>query len=405
MANTSGAFSFNLDLSELIEEAFERAGSEMRTGYDMRTARRSLNIMFADWANRGINMWTIEPGSITLVPGQNTYALPDDTIDLLEHLIRTNANNTANQADLTITRISVSTYATIPNKLTQARPIQVWIQRYNGQTSPVASTLTTTITSTSTSIVLSDVTGLPASGFVKIDNEIINYGYITQNTNAKSGTLYNCFRGQQNTTAVAHTGNTINTTAVTTGILQAAVSAQPGLALFGTTTVSGRPLGDINNTGTVTSADSLSYSKWASGVNYDTNEVAWIENTLNPYILANPVTYSAYLTAGTAVYWQQVPAITVWPTPDNAQDYTFVYWRLRRTQDAGGGVNIMDVPFRFIPCMAAGLSYYIAGKIPQGMERLGMLKAQYDEAWELAAYEDHEKAALRLVPRQTYIGR
>jgi len=314
MVNTSGASAFNLDLTELVEEAFERAGSELRTGYDLRTARRSLNIMFADWANRGINLWTIETGSITLVPGQNTYALPDDTIDLLEHLIRTDANSTSNQADLTITRISVSTYATIPNKLTQARPIQVWIQRYNGQTSPISSTLTTTITSTSTSIVLSDVTGLPSSGFIKIDNEIINYGYITQDTNAITGTLFNCFRGQQNTIAAAHTSTA-------------------------------------------------------------------------------------------TVYWQQVPAVTVWPTPDNSQAYTFVYWRLRRTQDAGGGVNIMDVPFRFIPCMAAGLAYYIAGKMPQGTERIGMLKAQYDEAWELAAYEDHEKAALRLVPRQTYIGR
>jgi len=314
MANTSGAVSFNLDLSELVEEAFERAGSELRTGYDLRTARRSLNIMFADWANRGINLWTIEPGIINLVQGQNTYPLPNDTIDLLEHLIRTGANNTATQADLTITRISVSTYATIPNKIQQARPIQIWIQRYNGQTSPISSTLTTTITSSSTSIVLSDVTGLPASGFVKIDSEIINYGYITQDTNAVTGTLYNCFRGQQNTIAAAHT-------------------------------------------------------------------------------------------ATAAVYWQQVPAVTVWPTPDNAQSYQLVYWRLRRTQDAGGGVNIMDVPFRFIPCMAAGLSYYIAGKVPQGMERIPLLKQQYDEAWELAAYEDHEKAALRLVPRQTYIGR
>ena len=314
MANTSGAYGFNLDLTELVEEAFERAGSEMRTGYDLRTARRSLNIMFADWANRGINMWTIETGSINLVQGQNTYPLPNDTIDLLEHLIRTDANSTSNQADLTITRISVSTYATIPNKLTQARPIQVWIQRYNGQASPISATLTTTITSTSDTIVLSDVTGLPAAGFIKIDDEIINYGYITQNANAVSGTLSSCFRGQQNTIAVGHT-------------------------------------------------------------------------------------------AAATVYWQQVPAITVWPTPDNVQPYTFVYWRLRRTQDAGGGVNIMDVPFRFIPCMAAGLSYYIAGKVPQGMERIGMLKQQYDEAWELAAYEDHEKAALRLVPRQTYIGR
>ena len=310
MAQTSGASSFNLDLTELVEEAFERAGGELRTGYDLRTARRSLNIMFADWANRGINLWTIETGTIDLVQGQNTYALPDDTIDLLEHVIRTGANIAATQADLTITRISVSTYATIPNKITQARPIQVWIQRYNGQTSPTGLTIDQVggITAADNEITLDSVVGLPAAGFVKIENEIINYSYISGNT------LYNCFRGQQNTTAASHADNT-------------------------------------------------------------------------------------------AVYWQQVPAITVWPTPDNAQQYQFVYWRLRRTQDAGGGVNIMDVPFRFIPCMAAGLAYYVAGKIPTGAERLPFLKTQYDEAWELAAYEDHEKAALRLVPRQTYIGR
>jgi hypothetical protein len=308
MANTSGASSFNLDLTELVEEAFERAGGELRSGYDLRTARRSLNIMFADWANRGINLWTIETGTIDLVQGQNTYPLPDDTIDLLEHVIRTGANVASTQADLTITRISVSTYATIPNKITQARPIQLWIQRYNGQTSPVGALLSTTITATSNEITLDSVVGLPAAGFIKIGTETINYSYISGNT------LYNCFRAQQNTTAAAHT-------------------------------------------------------------------------------------------AGATVYWQQVPAVTVWPTPDNAQTYQLVYWRLRRTQDAGGGVNVMDVPFRFIPCMAAGLSYYIAMKVPTGGERLGTLKQQYDEAWEMAAYEDHEKAALRLVPRQTYIGR
>ena len=307
MALTSGATSFNLDLTELVEEAYERAGSELRTGYDLRTARRSLNIMFADWASRGINMWTFEPGIIDLVQGQNTYALPDDTIDLLEHVIRTGGNVAATQADLTITRISVSTYATIPNKIQQARPIQVWVQRFNGQNSPVSATLSTTINSSATEIVLSNATGLPASGFIKIDNEIINYGYITGNT------LYSCFRGQQNTTAASHT-------------------------------------------------------------------------------------------AGAIVYWAQVPAVTVWPTPDNAQTYQFVYWRLRRTQDAGGGVNVMDVPFRFIPCMAAGLSYYIAGKIPSGFERIPMLKAQYDEAWQIAAGEDQEKASVRFVPRQQFIG-
>jgi len=307
MANTSGSSAFNLDLTDLVEEAFERAGSELRTGYDLRTARRSLNIMFADWANRGINMWSIEPGTITFVQGQNTYALPSDTIDLLEHVIRTGANSTSTQADLTITRISVSTYATIPNKIQQARPIQIWIQRYNAQSSPTGLTLNGTITSTATTITLSSTVGLPASGFVKIDNETINYSYISGNT------LNNCFRAQNNTTAAAHT-------------------------------------------------------------------------------------------TGAAVYWEQLPAVTVWPTPDGSQTYTLAYWRLRRTQDAGGGVNIMDVPFRFVPCMAAGLSYYIAGKIPSGMERLPMLKQQYDEAWQLASDEDREKASIRFVPRRQYLG-
>ncbi len=133
MANTSGTSAFNLDLTDLVEEAFERAGSELRTGYDLRTARRSLNIMFADWANRGINMWTIEQGTINLVQGQSTYALPNDTVDLLEHVIRTGANVAATQADLTITRISVSTYATLPNKLQQARPGLLWTAQLRRQ--------------------------------------------------------------------------------------------------------------------------------------------------------------------------------------------------------------------------------------------------------------------------------
>jgi hypothetical protein len=306
MAYTSGSTTFNLDLVELVEEAFERAGGELRTGYDMRTARRSLNIMFADWANRGLNMWTMETGTIDLVQGQNTYPLPDDTVDLLEHVIRTQANSTTNQADLTITQISVSTYATIPNKLTQARPIQVWFQRYNGQNSPTGLTLNGSISATDTTIVLNSTVGLPSTGFIKVDNEYINYVYISGNT------LYSCFRGQQNTTAASHT-------------------------------------------------------------------------------------------TGTAAYWAQIPAVTVWPTPDGAQPYQFVYWRLRRTQDAGGGVNVMDVPFRFIPCMAAGLAYYMALKVAGGAERLPVLKQQYDDSWELAATEDREKAAIRFVPRQQFI--
>ena len=307
MAITSGTAAFNLDLAELVEEAFERAGRELRSGYDLRTARRSLNIMFADWANRGINMWTIEQGQIDLVQGQSTYALPNDTVDLLEHVIRTQAGQQSNQADLTITRISVSTYATLPNKLQQARPIQVWVQRLDGQTAAPITTLASGISATDSTIPLTSTLGMPAAGFVKIGNETINYTSINGNS------LISCFRGQNGTTAAIH-------------------------------------------------------------------------------LAAAPVSV------------QSLPAVSVWPTPDGAQSYQFVYWRLRRTQDAGGGVNVMDVPFRFIPCMAAGLAYYIAGKIPEGAERIMMLKQQYDEAWELAAYEDHEKAAIRFVPRQQYIG-
>jgi hypothetical protein len=227
---TSGTATFNLDLVESVEEAFERCGAEMRSGYDLRTARRSLNLLFADWANRGINLWTMDQGSITLIPGQATYPLPEDTVDLLDHVIRTGAGETATQTDLTITRIAEPTYASIPNKLTQARPIQVWVQRLN------------------------------------------------------------------------------------------------------------------------------------------------------------------------------TPQITLWPTPDASQAYEFVYWRLRRIQDAGDGATTMDMPFRFLPPMVAGLAYYLALKIPGALERLQVLKAQYDEAWDMAAYEDREKATDRFVPRRQYIG-
>ena len=310
MATTSGQSGFNLDLTELVEEAFERAGSEMRTGYDLRTARRSLNLLFADWANRGVNMWTFEQGTITMTQGLNTYAVPTDTVDLLDHVIRTNANILSNQADLTITRISVSTYATIPNKLNQGRPIQVWYQRLDGQ---VATTTSTFVSQdlTAATITLNSVVGLPAIGYVDIvatgGTETVFYNYISGNT------LSNVFRAQNGTTQQTPTaGNPIR----------------------------------INN----------------------------------------------------------VPRVTVWPTPDGSQTYQFVYWRMRRVQDAGGGVNVMDVPFRFVPCMAAGLAYYIALKVPGGMDRLGVLKQQYDEAWMTAADEDQERAALRLVPRQMFIG-
>ena len=233
---TSGTSSFNLNLNDLIEESFERCGAELRTGYDLRTARRSLNLLTIEWANRGINLWTIEQGSIPLVQGQIVYDLPVDTIDLLEHVVRTQTGE--QQTDITISRISIDTYSTIPNKNAQGRPIQVWINRQSGADYP------------------------------------------------------------------------------------------------------------------------------ATGV--------------------------------------KEPQINVWPAPDQNNFYTFVYWRLRRLQDAGDGVTTQDIPFRFLPCLVAGLAYHLSLKIPGALERSMSLKAQYEELWQQAADEDREKAPLRLAPRQYF---
>jgi len=233
---TSGTESFNLDLNDLIEEAFERCGVEVRTGYEHRTARRSLNLLTIEWANRGINLWTIEQGTIPMVQGTATYDLPVDTIDLLDQVIRTQSG--VNQTDINISRISVSTYATIPNKNAQGRPIQVWVNRQSGATEPV--------------------------------------------------------------TGVAN------------------------------------------------------------------------------------------------------PQINVWPTPDQNSFYTFVYWRLRRIQDAGNGSSTQDIPFRMLNCLVAGLAYYLSLKIPEAANRIEMLKMEYENQWLLASSEDREKASLRLAPREMF---
>jgi len=304
---TTGTTLFNMDFTEIAEEAWERAGREMRSGYDLRTARRSMNLMTIEWQNKGINMWTMEQGVITLTPGLATYALPTDTIDLLEQVIRTGQNTASTQADLTITRISVSTYATIPNKLQQARPIQVWVQRLSGEVNPTDSVLSGALTSTDTTITLDTVVGLAGSGFIRLGSEDIYYTYVSGNT------LGGVFRGQNNTTAAAQ-------------------------------------------------AD------------------------------------------GTAVFVPQLPAVTVWPTPDNSTTYQFVYWRLRRVQDAGAGSATADMNFRFLPALTAGLAYHIAVKVPELMPRIQMLKQIYDETFDIAAGEDREKAAIRFVPRQMFIG-
>ena len=220
---TSGTTAFEMDFTEIAEEAWERAGREMRSGYDLRTARRSMNLMTIEWQNRGINMWTIDSGTISVIAGTAQYDLPADTIDLLDHVIRTNAGNATTQSDLTISRIGVSTYASIPNKLTTGRPIQVFIERL------------------------------------------------------------------------------------------------------------------------------------------------------------------------------LTPRINLWPVPDTS--YTFVYFRMRRVQDAGSGVETPDVVFRFLPCLVAGLAYHIAMKVPELAPRVDMLKAAYDEQYVLAAGEDREKTSENFVPR------
>jgi hypothetical protein len=242
---TSGTASSNLDLTNIIEEAFERCGAELRTGYDIRTARRSLNLLTVEWANRGINLWTIEEGEIPLVLNQVSYNLPVDTIDLLEHVTRVGTGSS--QQDLSITRISVSTYATIPNKNSTGRPIQLWVNRQSGATYPIG----------------------------------------------------------------------------------------------------GRPEG----------------TDPATGVDH--------------------------------------PQIYVYPAPDQSDYYTFVYWRLRRIQDAGNGINTQDIPFRFLTCLIAGLAYYLAVKIAP--DRIQSLKDQYEEQWKFAAEEDRDKSPVRFVPRRAYI--
>ena len=197
MAVTSGKTVFNLDLSELIEDAFERCGQELRTGYEMRTARRSLNLLTIEWANRGINLWTIEQGQIVMNTGQAIYAIPSDTIDLLDTVTRTGSGET--QSDVTVTRISEPTYMSIPNKNATGRPVQVWINRQTGVTNATTVTLASSISDTDSTITVSDASQLGTVGFINIGTETIAYQNVSGNQ------LLNCFRGQNNTTAVAHT--------------------------------------------------------------------------------------------------------------------------------------------------------------------------------------------------------
>lgn len=223
---TSGTTQFNLNVLEIAEEAWERASggaTELRSGYDLRTVRRSLNLLLLEWANQGLNLWTLEEGSVALEPGVERYELPPDTVDLMEQRIEYGPED--NRMSVSIPRISISNYSTRQNLRISGRPNLVAIDR------------------------------------------------------------------------------------------QAAA-----------------------------------------------------------------------------------PVARVWPIPDN-DGYVLTYWRVRRIQDAGTGVEVQDVPFRFLPALVAGLAYKLATKIPEGAARISLLKMQYDEAWTLASDEDRDKAPVRLVPR------
>ena len=305
---TTGTSTFNLDVNDLIEEAFERCGLELRTGYDFRTARRSLNLLTMEWANRGINLWTVEQGVIPMVQGQAMYPYPADTIDFMDLTIRNN-NGTSNQIDINISRIAEPTYMSIPNKLAQGRPIQVYVNRQSGQENLSDKVLAANVTATSTTIQLSSLEGISSSGFIKIDNETISY----PNVNTDNNQLINCARGQNGTTATTHTA-------------------------------------------------------------------------------AAPITI------------QNLPCLNVWPTPNApGTQYLLVYYRLRRIQDAGSGVFMQDIPFRFVPCMVSGLAYQLSTKLPNvDPGRIMMLKTEYEQQFQLAADEDRDKAPIRFVPRNLF---
>lgn len=225
---TSGTTTWNPDIAELVEEAYERAGLELRSGYDLKTARRSLNFLLSEMANKGLNLWTVRSGTITLVTGQKTYTtsdgLPADAIDYIEHVCRTTTAGI--NTDISLNRISVSTYANIPTKDQTGRPYQIYVDRATA-----------------------------------------------------------------------------------------------------------------------------------------------------------------------------APKITLWPVPDSSTTYTLAYWYLKRMDDATNPVSqTIEVPFRFYNALVSGLAYHIALKKPEAAERVSMLKELYDEAFQLAADEDRDRASNRFVP-------
>ena len=303
---TSGVRVFNLDVAEIIEEAFERCGLEVRTGYDMKTAKRSMNLMFAEWANRGLNMWTVKEGIINLNVNQETYTVEASQADMLDAIIRTFLNLTTLSAD---------------------------------------------ITNIATAVTVESVSSITVNDVIRIEHEQMTVTAINTTTRVLTVT-----RASNSTTAVAHTAavngvatrvflvSSVATTGITSDLPVSRVSRTEYLAIPSKTT-NGRP---------------------------------------------------------TQFYYnrQSTPTISLWPSPSDATQL-FVYNYVDRIEDAKDLANIADAPCCFLPCLVAGVAYYLSMK--KAPERVQLLKSVYEEEFQRAADEDADRVSLKLQPSISYL--
>jgi hypothetical protein len=292
----SGSTDFELDVAEYVEEAFERCGLEVRTGYDLTSARRSLNLLFADWANRGLNRWTIEQATLPLASGIAIYP---------------------------------------------------------------AGTLTMTVAASGSFSVGETITGGTSGATASI-------------TSIRSSTAIDI--------------------TVPEGTFSASETITGGTSSATTTVSSAISLLPIQSTIDVLSA------VIRTGTGSDQTDVAISRISRDAYInISNKNSTSR----PTQFYVDRLitPEIKLWPTPNN-NTYTLVYDKLTRIDDVDNPQNTVDVPFRFYPCLSAGLAYYISLK--RAPQRTQLLKAVYEEEFERAAAEDRDRASLSLTPSRDY---
>ena len=295
---TSGSTNFELDVADYIEEAFERCGLEARTGYDLKTARRSLNLVFADWANRGLNRWTIRTTSISLAEGVGIYPA-----GILTLSVTSSASFTAGE---TIT---------------------------GGTSGATAS-----------------VTSLPSATSLAIT--------VPSGTFGSSETITGGTSGTSTTTTASVDFSDVN---ATIDLLSAVIRTDAG-----TTNQSDITLGRVSRDQYLTTPSKL---EQAEPSQYYVNRLI-------------------------------TPLLELWPVPDNTQAYTVVFDRLYRMEDVDSQVNTVEVPFRFYPCLSAGLAYYLALK--RAPNRVGLLKQVYEEEFDRAATEDRDRANLSLTPTRDF---